>query len=661
MRKEDMESWLNDLGDPGDVDAPASVSESGTDQAVDAESTPSDTVGEIPSDDGGSWGGDASVPDSEDRVVIQEPVGEDGVAEEGLSDLWSPVDVPEGLARDLADMLLETGAINGEQADQGRTLLKQAPGKHLADVFFDMGVDEQSIQKAVAEQAGLPFEKVDTDLVDERYVHRLTVDYCKSHGIVPINEVGDRLVVGVTDPRKLFVLDEVRRRLGKATKVVVIARGDVQAVADLFTEEQVNDTAIDDIIKDIEEDDVEVVEATDDDMDLDLERVAGESPVIRFVNFLIYDAVKNGASDIHIEPQEKKLRVRYRIDGVLFEMMSPPHTMHAAIVSRLKIMANLDISERRLPQDGRIRAMVNGRKLDLRLSTLPTGQGEKAVLRILDSRSVQVSLEDLGMPEDSLTLWKKQISQPHGIILVTGPTGSGKTTTLYASLAQMDRNKLNISTVEDPIEYHMNGISQVQTHEKIGMSFAAALRSLLRQDPDVVMVGEIRDEETSRIAIQAALTGHLVLSTLHTNDAPSSITRMINIGVEPFLIGAAVNAVVAQRLVRRICKNCAEPVKLDEQSAELLEMHGLKSTDVAHGAGCGRCHSTGYSGRVGLYELLILDDTTRDAIAQRPSVTEFRRLCIERGMNTLRVDGFKKVAEGQTTVEEVLRVTQSTI
>jgi type IV pilus assembly protein PilB len=282
-------------------------------------------------------------------------------------------------------------------------------------------------------------------------------------------------------------------------------------------------------------------------------------------------------------------------------------------------------------------------------------------MRILDSRSVQITLDELGMPEDTLTLWKQQIAQPYGIILVTGPTGSGKTTTLYSSLNQMDRNKQNISTVEDPIEYHLNGISQVNVHEHIGMTFANALRALLRQDPDVVMVGEIRDEETARIAIQAALTGHLVLSTLHTNDAPSSVTRLINIGVEPYLIGAAMNAVLAQRLARRICRECKRPIELDEEFAEHLAMHGITIGEVFDGEGCNKCRNTGYTGRVGLYEMLVLDDTTRDAIARRPSVTEFRRLCIERGMTTLRADGFEKVREGVTTVEEVLRVTQSTI
>jgi len=546
-------------------------------------------------------------------------------------------------------------------ANQARTVLKQAPGKRLADVLIDMGVDEVAVQTVVAQTAGMPFQRIAGDDVDERLIQKLGPEYCKTNGIVPIRDTGTRIIVGVVDPRRVFVIDELRMRFNKPVKIVLVTAGDIRRIVEARTEAQTpsHDVSVDEIIKDIEEDDVEVVEETAEDVDL--EKQAAESPVIRFVNFLIGDAAKSGASDIHIEPQEKKLRIRYRIDGILFEMMSPPHSMHAAIVSRLKIMANLDISERRLPQDGRIRAVVHGRKLDLRLSTLPTGAGEKAVMRILDSRSVQITLEQLGMGEDAMVMWKHQIDQPHGIILVTGPTGSGKTTTLYSSLNQMDRNSLNISTVEDPIEYHLGGISQVQVHERIGMTFAAALRSLLRQDPDVVMVGEIRDEETARIAVQAALTGHLVLSTLHTNDAPGTITRLINIGVEPYLIGAAVNAVLAQRLVRRICQHCKQKVPLTEDAATHLEMHGLSVSEIHSGAGCPKCHQTGYQGRLGLYELLVLDDVTRDAIAGRPNVTEFRRLCMERGMASLRVDGFKKVAEGSTTVEEVLRVTQSTI
>jgi len=393
----------------------------------------------------------------------------------------------------------------------------------------------------------------------------------------------------------------------------------------------------------------------------DIEAEAESSPIVRYVNHIIQTALKEGASDIHIEPDEKTLKVRFRIDGILFESMSPPKKMHAAITSRLKIMANLDIAERRLPQDGRIRCAVLGRKLDLRVSTVPTPKGEKTVMRILDSRSISVSLDDLGFAQDTLTIWKNQIDQPHGIILVTGPTGSGKTTTLYSSIRQMDTRRMNVSTVEDPIEYNLAGITQIQTHEKIGMTFAKALKALLRQDPDVIMVGEIRDQETALTAIQAALTGHLVLSTLHTNDAPSSITRMINIGIEPFLVAAALNGVLAQRLVRKICPHCAVEQPIPEDMRDFVLTHGIDRPTLKQGVGCASCRQTGYSGRLGLYELLVLDDFLRDKVAANPNVVEFRRLCIERGMTSLRDDGFAKVREGRTTVEEVLRVTEATI
>jgi len=574
-----------------------------------------------------------------------------------MSQTSNDISTNEAANLDVGDRLVAEGVIDAAQLTQARKIHSQTPSKRLSEVLIDMGVDEPAVQRVVAELSSLPFERVDATDIDERFLHRLGVAYCKENGVIPIRETGTRVVVGVVDPQRLFMLDEVRQKLNRPVKVVMVAMTDIHAVIEAFSAEDEEEVVVDDIIKDIAEDDVEVVE--DDDEDVDLEKQAGQSPVIRFVNYLIYDAVKNGASDIHIEPQEKRLRIRYRIDGVLFESMNPPHSMHAAIVSRLKIMGNLDISERRLPQDGRIRLVLHGRKLDLRLSTLPTGHGEKAVMRILDQRAIKVTLSDLGMPDRTMNAWQHQISQPHGIVLVTGPTGSGKSTTLYASIGQMDRNKLNISTVEDPIEYHLDGINQVQVHDKIGMSFAAALRSLLRQDPDVVMVGEIRDPETSRIAVQAALTGHLVLSTLHTNDAPSSVTRLINIGVEPFLIGAALNAVLAQRLVRRICTHCKKTVKPDDALARSLEQHQIEIDEVSMGEGCSKCHNTGYAGRVGLYEILVLDENLRDAIARNPNVTEFRRICIEHGMKTLREDGFEKVAEGRTTIQEVLRVTHS--
>ncbi|MEX0655503.1 MAG: ATPase, T2SS/T4P/T4SS family [Phycisphaeraceae bacterium] len=580
-----------------------------------------------------------------------------------LSDLWTPDDEPASASvdNDLGQALLDAGALTAAQLTNARSVLKKSPGRGLPSVVMELGADEVRVQTVVAQFAGMPFERIDPAGVDAlKQIQKLGMEFCQANGVLPLRVVGARVLVGVTQPDNLLAIDELRHKLGQSVKPIVVCPSDITAFIENHKEEQVEDEVeVDEIIGDMDEDDVEVVESKEED--LDLEKMAGESPVIRLVNYLIFNAVKEGASDIHIEPQEKRLQVRYRIDGVLFDTMSPPHHMHAAIISRLKIMANLDISERRLPQDGRIRAVVHGRKLDLRLSTLPTAAGEKAVLRILDTRSIQVGLDELGMDEDALLMWKRQIDQPHGILLVTGPTGSGKTTTLYASLAQMDKRRLNISTVEDPVEYHLNGINQTQTHERIGMSFAAALRALLRQDPDVIMVGEIRDSDTARTAIQASLTGHLVLSTLHTNDAPSSVTRLINIGVEPYLIGAALNGTLAQRLVRKICTNCATQVPPDDVTANHLAMHGISLDEVLKGQGCDKCRNTGYAGRVGLYELLLLDDTLRDRIAGNPNVTEFRRTCVERGMVTLREDGFRKVAAGLTTVEEVLRVTESTI
>ena len=578
---------------------------------------------------------------------------------DALSEIWSPQEAGGQLVRDLGQLLRDRGALDDAQLRSARALLEKTPGAALADILYNSDVDEEALQRGVAEIAGLAFERVGPEGFRADLAMKLGYEYCTQNGVLPLRMHGSRLSLGVTHPDNLLLLDEVRHRLGLSVKPVVICRVDIEAAVSSRKEEETPSVEVDSIISGIEESDVEVVQAKEEQ--LDLEKMAGESPVIRFVNYLIFNAVKEGASDIHIEPSEKKLKVRYRIDGVLFESMTPPHHMHAAIISRLKIMANLDISERRLPQDGRIRAMVHGRKLDLRLSTLPTASGEKAVMRILDTRSIQVSLDDLGMDEDTLLMWKNQIEQPHGILLVTGPTGSGKTTTLYASLGQMDRQSQNISTVEDPVEYHIDGINQTQVHDRIGMSFAAALRALLRQDPDVIMVGEIRDMDTAKTAIQASLTGHLVLSTLHTNDAPSSITRLINIGVEPFLIGAAMNATLAQRLVRRICPNCKHQTTPSEQVANHLTMNGLPADRAWAGKGCDRCRGTGYTGRVGLYELLLLDDFLRDRVVSNPNITEFRRQCMERGMVSLREDGFKKIAQGRTTVEEVLRVTENTI
>ena len=564
---------------------------------------------------------------------------------------------------DIGDALIERGAASAEQVGSARKVISQSPGRSIVDVLLEQGVDEAKVQAVVAEQAGVPFERVDLDKgldggFDGRLLQRLGADYCKANLVLPLRTEGARIVVGVTKPDDVFRIDEVKRKLGATSvKVVVVTAYDVRGALEVVGEGEEDSVDLTDILSDVDEGDVEVQQAGSTSEN-DLEQRAGESPVIRYVNYIIQTAIKEGASDIHIEPSEKKLKVRFRIDGVLFEMMNPPASMSAAITSRLKIMANLDISERRLPQDGRIRCTVQGRKLDLRMSTLPSAVGEKTVLRILDTRSINVQLQDLGFSEQAFELWSEQIKAPHGIVLVTGPTGSGKTTTLYSSLRQLDKNKLNVSTVEDPIEYHLDGITQTQTHDKIGMTFAKALKALLRQDPDVIMVGEIRDHETAHTAVQAALTGHLVLSTLHTNDAPGSITRLVNIGLEPFLVGAAVNAVLAQRLVRRLCAHCKIQTDPGEEMAEFLEMQGLDASNHWHAPGCDKCRNTGYSGRVGIYELLVVDDQLRDIVARNPNVAEFRRLCLERGMVSLQSDGMFKVGKGLTTVQEVLRVTK---
>jgi len=584
---------------------------------------------------------------------------------DALTPLWSPTesdgDEVKGGNEELGDVLRERGVINAIQLETARSILKQTPGATLPSALAEMGIDEELIQPVVAELNGLPFERIDLeDGFNLQMANRLGLEFCGVHNVLPLRREGRWIVLGMASPDDVFLLDDIRRRLGgNPIRQVLVTSTDIALVIEFQVEDQVDDSRLDDILADIAEDDVEIVEEGDDDADF--EKEAGESPVIRYVNYIIQTALKEGASDIHIEPGETKLKVRFRIDGILFERMNPIAKMHAAIISRLKIMANLDISERRIPQDGRIRAVVNGRKLDLRISTLPTVAGEKCVMRILDSRSISVGLDQLGFSDDTLTIWQHQIRQPHGIILVTGPTGSGKTTTLYSSLREMDTSRLNVSTVEDPVEYHLANITQTQIHDKIGFNFAMALRSLLRQDPDVVMVGEIRDTETAKIAVQASLTGHLVLSTLHTNDAPSSVTRLINIGVEPFLIGSALNAILAQRLVRRICESCKGPQELNDEMADFLAMTGNPSAAISVGSGCDKCRQTGYSGRLGIYEMLVINDSIRDVIAKNPNVSEFRRMCIERGMISLRHDGLMKVADGLTTIEEVLRVTESTI
>lgn len=574
----------------------------------------------------------------------------------GLSELYVPEETSESHVRDVADVLLELGKISTEQEAEVRQEQSSRPGSDAAVLLLKAGMcSAEDVLTAKAELCGLEFRHVTAQDVDKETFEKLDIDFIKSSSICPIAVEEGTLVVATSEPTNVFAMEDVKRQTGMELRPVVCRQEDIEAVCEALNEGGPVDGSLDDIISDMT--DVEVVQDEQDETE-DLEKMAGQSPVIKFVNYLISNAIHEGASDIHIEPRDKFTKIRYRIDGVLFETKQSPLKMHPAIVSRIKIMSNLDISERRLPQDGKISVRVAGRGIDLRVSTLPTNHGEKVVIRVLDSQSIIRGLEHLGMEPDALKTFGEQVKLPHGILLVTGPTGSGKSTTLYSALCQMDGEKFNVSTVEDPVEYELDFCNQVQVSEKVGLTFALALRSLLRQDPDVIMIGEIRDNETARIAVQAALTGHLVLSTLHTNDAASSITRLVNIGIEPYLIAASLNAVLAQRLVRKICPKCTEPYQIPENMRKYAERAGVKPEELLHGAGCDSCRGSGYVGRVGIYELLVIDEKVTDTINQDPSVSNMRRVFHESGASSLFDDGIKKVKQGLTTIEEVLRVTE---
>ena len=585
----------------------------------------------------------------------------------GLSDLYTPeknLDTEiqqqkiDEHTKDLADILLEMGKLNKQQYQQIRQTAQSRPDAKLDKVITDSGIfadNPDVLLEANAKLLGMDFIRLVPEKIKKEIFEKLDADFIRNNQICPFAVLDDgKLLVAITDPSNVFLLEDAERRCGMAVSAVVCGCRDIEGVCDYFAEEKM-DCSVDDIISDMS--DLELVKEEDKDFE-DLEKMAGQSPVIKFVNYLITNAIHEGASDIHIEPKTKVTKVRYRVDGVLFESMQAPLKMHSAIVSRIKIMANLDISERRLPQDGKISVLVGRRGIDLRISTLPTSHGEKVVIRVLDSNSILRGLDQLGMETEMKDAFSRQIDMPHGVMLVTGPTGSGKSTTLYSALGQMDGERLNVSTVEDPVEYELGFCNQVQVNEKIGMTFASALRSLLRQDPDIIMIGEIRDQETAKIAVQAALTGHLVLSTLHTNDAPSSITRLVNIGVDPYLIAASLNAVLAQRLVRKICPKCKEPYKLPDKLKKLFSESKIDTENIYHGAGCERCRQSGYSGRLGIYEMLTIDDIFREMINHDPSASSMRKISRENGGKTLFDDGLCKIRKGLTTIEEVLRVTE---
>ncbi len=594
-------------------------------------------------------------PTRDDQAAAAATLGLEDDEVRGLSDLYSPEPTSQSHVRDVADVLLELEKITDEQYGRLRRELMSRPGMDPATWLLKEGyIDADDVLHAKAQLNGLEFRRIAPEQVDKQAFEKLDIDFIQRSSIIPVVVEDDTLLVATSEPANVFAIEDVKRQTGMEVHAVICSPSDIMAVCDSFREETI-DCNLDDIINDMTE--VEVVQDQEDDSE-DLEKMAGQSPVIKFVNYLISNAVREGASDIHIEPKVKQTRIRYRIDGVLFDAMQAPLKMHPAIVSRIKIMANLDISERRLPQDGKVSAIVGNRAIDLRISTLPTNRGEKTVIRVLDSQSIVRGLEHVGMEPDVCQAFAEQVALPHGILLVTGPTGSGKSTTLYSALCQMDGDRLNISTVEDPVEYELDFCNQVHVNEKVGLTFGAALRSLLRQDPDVIMIGEIRDNETARISVQAALTGHLVLSTLHTNDAASSVTRLVNIGIDAYLIAASLNAAVAQRLVRRICPKCQERYQVPDNMRRYLERAEIDMKELVHGAGCEACRGSGYVGRVGIFEMMVVDDKFREIINQDSSAANLRRAFRESGRDTLFDDGIKKVAKGLTTIDEVLRVTE---
>ncbi len=567
----------------------------------------------------------------------------------------------EQAIQSLPEILLRETPLTEEQLSEALEIQKEKSGK-LKEILLRLNyLKEEDFLKALSKWLGIPYltELSSLEIAPE-LINKVPINFAKKYEVLPLSENGEGVTVATSDPLNTFPLDDLslllkcRVQPAAATSQLILttinrvydrARDSAEQMMDDLSEE-----SLDGMTGGLEEPE-------------DLLDVTGEAPIIKLVNSLLFRAVKERASDIHIEPFEKDLSVRFRVDGVLHEVIRPPKRIQSSITSRVKIMGGLNIAEKRLPQDGRIRLKIAGKDIDIRLSTVPTSFGERVVMRLLDRSSILLGLDDIGFLGDKLERMERLIRRSNGIILVTGPTGSGKTTTLYAALSRINSPDKNIITIEDPVEYQLKGIGQIHVNPKIDLTFANGLRSILRQDPDVIMVGEIRDTETAGIAIHASLTGHLVLSTLHTNDAPGAITRLIDMGIEPFLVSSSVIAIVAQRLIRLICPDCREEVTPTE--AELNEL-GLKKAElkgkaIYRGKGCANCIGTGYMGRTGIYELLLVDDSIRSMILSNVDSNTIKRKAINRGMDTLRIDGSRKVIEGLTTIEEVLRVTQEEI
>lgn len=547
----------------------------------------------------------------------------------------------------LGRVLVNAGLITEEQLESA---LSEGSGRSLSAVLVDQGIaDEMTIARTIAENMGLAFVDIGAVEIDPTATTLLQVDLARRHTCLPIKIQDDELVVAMSDPANIFAIDDLRIVTGYDIRPVVAAESDLLQAIDRFATMQ---ESVDDMVTGVESLTSGVGEGEED------VGVDDEAPVAKILNHVVTEAIRQGAGDIYIEPGEQDIRVRYRIDGVCQEVMRSPKKIHRQLISRLKIQCAMDISERRIPQDGRFGVVLDGKSVDFRVAVLPTVHGEMSVMRLLRKDAIMMSLEDLGFLEQPMERVLDAIDKPYGALLVTGPTGSGKSTTLYAAINKTTKPTVNLITVEDPVEYRLEGLSQVQVNEKAGLTFAAALRSILRQDPDVVMIGEIRDKETATIAIEAALTGHLVLSTLHTNDAPSALTRLTEMGVEPFLSASAINCVLAQRLARRLCKECKEKYTPDEQALTRVgfPFEPGHPPQLYRAVGCNKCNNIGYKGRMGIHEVMTVTEEIERACVDHASGDEIKRIAVSQGMKTLRDDGFAKVLAGTTSIEEVMRV-----
>jgi len=565
----------------------------------------------------------------------------------------------------LGELLTKASLISQDQLKDALKVQKES-GSKLGETLIKLGfVSEEDITECLSQQFGVPSINLAHFEIDSTVIKLIPAEVARKYNILPVNKTGATITIAMADPTNVFAMDDIKFMTGYNVEPVVASELGIKAAIDNYYG-TTSSLELKKVMEDLQTQESADLEVLEEDEELDVAALAEgaeEAPVVKLVNLILTDAIKRGASDIHVEPYEKEYRVRFRIDGILYEIMNPPLKLKDAITSRMKILAKLDISEKRLPQDGRIKLKMKlnerNKELDFRVSVLPTLFGEKIVMRLLDKDNLRLDMTKLGFEPESLAKFEEAIFKPWGMVLVTGPTGSGKTNTLYSALSKVNSPEVNIMTAEDPVEFNLPGINQVQMKESIGLNFAATLRSMLRQDPNIILVGEIRDFETAEIAIKAALTGHLVLSTLHTNDAPSTINRLMNMGIEPFLVATSVQLIAAQRLARRICQSCKEAVDIAPQA--LLNL-GFKKDEVGtftvyKGRGCDKCNNTGYKGRVGLVEVMIIDDDIRELILSGGTAIDIKKKAAESGMISLRRSGLIKIKDGITTIEEVVRET----